>query len=77
MDEFNHDEQCAIHYHHLLDMPPCDIANTVQLSERHVLSAIYLFAARIDEKLEFFRKVQPHDDNDVLPVCDILLPWGA
>jgi len=77
VNEFGHEEQCAIYYHHFMNLPLWSIARTVQLSEGHVVSAINLFAARLDEKLDFFKKVQPHDANDVLPVRDILLPWSG
>ena len=77
VDEFGHDEQCAIHYHHFMDLPTGAIANAVQLSEGHVTSAIALFAARLNAKLEFFRTVQPHDENDYIQVRDILLSWSG
>ena len=77
VDEFAYDEQCAIHYHHFMNLPTWAIANAVQLSEGHVNSAIALFAARLNEKVDFFKTVQPHDQNDYIPVRDILLAWDG
>jgi len=74
-DEFGYDERCAIYYHYLMNMPTCAIANAVELSEGHVASAISLFATRLDAKLDFFKTVQPHDQDDCIPVRDILLTW--
>ena len=75
VEEFGYEEQCAIHYYHLMDLSMRDIAHAVQLTEGHVTSTIELFAARLHMKLEFFMAVQPHDKNDYIPVCDILLAW--
>ena len=75
--EFGHDEQCAIQYHYCADLPPHCIATAVQLSERHVVSAIELFAARLSEKINFFRKVHPCSESEELPVRDVLMIWDA
>jgi len=77
VDEFGYDEQCAIHYYHFMDLPTRAIARAVQLSEGHVASAIALYAARLNAKLDFFKAVQPHDQNDYIPIRDILLPWDG
>jgi len=75
--EFDFEEQQAIYYFHFMDLSPGTIARVVQLSKRHVMSTLGLYAARLEAKLDFFKKVQPYNENETVQVRDILFPWSA
>jgi len=77
VEDFSADEQQAIYYYHHLELSPRTIARTLQLTERHVVSVLGLYAERLISKLELFKRVQPHDENETLEVRDILLAWTA
>ena len=75
--EFGYEEQQAIYYHYFLDLPPGVIARVVQLSKKHVVNTLGLYAQRLEVKLDFFKRVQPYDENETVQVRDILFPWSA
>ncbi|MCL2363362.1 MAG: hypothetical protein FWC71_01725 [Defluviitaleaceae bacterium] len=77
VEDFSCDEQQAIYLYHHLEMSTPTIARILDLTEQHVTSALVLYTERLASKLELFKRVQPHDDDDMLHVRDILLPWTA
>ena len=77
VDEFSHEEQQALYYHHYIGLDLPAIARTVLLTENHVRSTLNLYAERLTAKLELFKKAMSYNENDTLHVRDILLPWSA
>ena len=75
ISEFGHEEQQALYFHHFLGLPLGDISLTTHLSENHVASTLGLYAARLNAKVELFKKAEPYNENDMLQIRDILLPW--
>jgi len=77
VDEFDHQEQQAIYYHHYLNLPPQTIAQVVELTEMHVISVLGLYAERLVCKINLFKRAKLGEGDDVMQVSDLLLPWGA
>jgi len=75
--EFNHEEQQAIYYYHFTGLSPGVISRVVDLSEDHVVSALVLYAERLNMKIDLFKKVEPYDESEMLPINEILLSWSA
>ncbi|MCL2363364.1 MAG: hypothetical protein FWC71_01735 [Defluviitaleaceae bacterium] len=75
--EFNHEEQQAIYYYHFTGLSPRAIARVVELTEDHVVSALVLYAQRLNMKIDLFKKVEPYDESEMMQVDEILLSWSA
>ena len=77
VEDFNPEEQQAIYYHYYLELSPVTIARTMDLTEPHVISALGLYAERLATRIELFKRMLPHDEDDMLQTREILLPWSA
>jgi len=77
VEEFNPEEQQAIYYHYYLELSPRTISKTLELTEQHVISALGLYAERLANRINLFKRTMPHDDNDMMQASEILLPWTA
>jgi len=73
VEDFTYEEQQAIYLYHFMEMTFPSIALFVELTERHVISALGLYTERLTNKLELFKRVQPYNKEDMLHVRDILL----
>jgi len=72
ISDFNYEEKQAIYYCCVLDVTVEDVAERIELSPNHVASALGLYSERLESKLRFFKKIVPYDENDLLPICEIL-----
>jgi len=73
INTFHHDEQEAIIFHCVLGAAVNEIAQVTQLTPGHVVSALTLYAERLESKLRFFKKFVPHNADESLPASEILL----
>jgi len=74
-EEFGHEEQQALYLYCFLKTSISEIAEKVGLSQNHVKSVLALYSERLVNKLALFKKTIPYDDNDVLPISEILLQY--
>jgi len=72
INDFRHEEKQAIYYCCVLDVTIEDVAKKIALSPNHVASALGLYSERLESKLCFFRKIMPYDENDLLPIGEML-----
>jgi len=72
IEGFHYDEKEAIIFFHVLGAAVTDIAKVTQLTPGHVVSALSLYAERLESKLCFFKKFVPHDVEQSLPAGEIL-----
>jgi len=77
VEDFNFEEQQAIYYHHHTKLSPQTIANVLELTEPHVISALTLYAERLASRIDLFKRTLPHDADDTMQPGDILLAWTA
>jgi len=91
VEEFSHDEQQAIYYHYYMGLSPTTIAKVIWLTEMHVVSVLGLYVERLTAKINLFKTAQHYaecrgeiatqdiwyDENNMMPVREILLPWTA
>jgi len=71
--EFGFEEQQALYFYCLLDVPINEISEKVGLSQNHVASVLGLYTERLTNQLNLFKRTMPYDPKDVLPVSEILL----
>jgi len=69
---FRFEEQQAIYFYHILGVEVSELAQVMGLSENHVVGVLNLYSEQLESKLYFFRKIIPHNGNDMLPTNEIL-----
>ncbi|MCL1786506.1 MAG: hypothetical protein FWG38_00855 [Defluviitaleaceae bacterium] len=74
INDFYHEEKQAIYYSYAWDGAAENIGEKIELSQTHVASALWLYRERLTSKLDFFKRIIPHDENDHVPVSEILFP---
>ena len=72
INDFHYEEKQAIYYFCVLDVTIEDVAEKIELSPNHVASTLGLYSERLESKLCFFRKIMPYDENDLLPIGEML-----
>jgi len=72
ISDFQHEERQAIYYCSVLDTTIEDVAVKIELSPFHVASTLGLYSERLEAKLRFFKKIMVYDENDLLPVSELL-----
>jgi len=73
VERFGHEEQQAILYCLALENVTIeDVVKAVDLSHNHVTSTLLLFAERWDLKLTFLKDITPHDEQDRIPIEELL-----
>jgi len=72
IEGFHYDEREAIFFFHVLGEAVTEIAKVTRLSPGHVVSALNLYAERLESRLHFFKKFVPHDDSNSLPAGELL-----
>jgi len=77
ISDFQHEEKQAIYYCSVLDTTIEDVAEKIELSPFHVASTLGLYSERLESKLCFFKKIMVYDENDLLPVSELLFPEPA
>ncbi|MCL2392641.1 MAG: hypothetical protein FWC66_08590 [Oscillospiraceae bacterium] len=77
ISDFHREEKQAIYYCGVLDVSIEDVAERIQLSPNHVASALGLYSERLESKLCFFRKIMSYDEDDLLPIGEILFPESS
>jgi len=72
INHFHHDEREAIFFHCVLGADVDDISEATCLTPSHVVSALNLYAERLESKLCFFKKFVPFDNAQSLPASELL-----
>ena len=72
INDFHHDEKEAIFFYCVLGVEVNDISEVTRLTPGHVVSALNLYAQRLESRLCFFKKFVPHNDAESLPASEIL-----
>jgi len=72
ISDFQYEEKQAIYYCAVFDTTIEDVAEKIELSPFHVVSAIGLYSARLESKLCFFKRIMAYDENDLLPINELL-----
>ncbi|MCL2364965.1 MAG: hypothetical protein FWC71_09935 [Defluviitaleaceae bacterium] len=72
LNQFHHDEKEAIFFHWVLGATVNDISKVTSLTPMHIVSALNLYAERLESKLCFFKKFVPHDNAQSLPASELL-----
>jgi len=72
INDFHHDEKQAIFFYCVLGVTIKEIATVTRLTQKHVSSALNLYAERLQSRLCFFKKFVPHNDDESLPASEIL-----
>ena len=76
MDDFDFEEKQALYYYVNIDSSIEEIAQISGLSCTHVVSILNLYRERLEYKLDFLKKVKPHEADEMLPLCILLYPDG-
>ncbi|MCL1788540.1 MAG: hypothetical protein FWG38_11185 [Defluviitaleaceae bacterium] len=69
--EFNYEEKRAIFLYCVVKLSIDEIATHVELPIPHVVSALVLYAQRLNFKLDVFKKAVPYDKAKQLSVMDL------
>ena len=72
ISDFQHEEKQAIYYCAVFDTTIENVAKKIELPPFHVVNAIGLYSARLESKLRFFKKIMVYDENDLLPISELL-----
>jgi len=72
--DLQHEERQALYYSCVFDTTIEDVADKIELSQIHTASILTLYMARLTSMLDFFKKVASYDENDLLPVSELLFP---
>jgi len=72
ISDFQHEEKQAIYYCSVFDTTVEDVAEKIELSPFHVASALGLYSERLESKLRFFKRIMAYDENDLLPISELL-----
>jgi hypothetical protein len=70
--QFHHEEKEAIFFYCVLGADVNDISEVTSLTPKHVVSALNLYAERLESKLCFFKKFVPYSREESLPVSELL-----
>ena len=73
ISDFDFEEQRAIYFYGLTDLPLSEIAATAQMTPAHTQSALTLYAERLKSKVELFQKAVPYNKKGLVPVSKLLL----
>ncbi|MCL2364969.1 MAG: hypothetical protein FWC71_09955 [Defluviitaleaceae bacterium] len=72
LDAFGHEEKEAIFFFCVLGAAVHDISTATQLTPGHITSTLNLYAARLENKVRFFKKFMPHNDTELLNAGEYL-----
>ena len=72
INQFHHEEKEAIFFYCVLGATINDISEVTRLTPGHIVSALNLYAQRLESKLCFFKKFVPHNNDESLPASEIL-----
>ena len=72
IEEFNHEEQLAIYFYCLLELPANEIAKVIELSEKHVVSTLTIFSERLTSIINIFKKAFSFSTCDYLPISEAI-----
>ncbi|MCL2365169.1 MAG: hypothetical protein FWC71_10955 [Defluviitaleaceae bacterium] len=72
IEGFPCEEREAIFFFHVLGKAVTEIAKVTCLSPQHIVSALTLYAERMESRLHFFKKFIPYDDDQLLSAGEIL-----
>jgi len=72
IDDFSYEEQLAIYFHCFADIPIGQIAALIELSPKHVTSALNLYSDRLVFTIWLLGKTVSHCPNDVADIGELL-----
>ncbi|MCL2425353.1 MAG: hypothetical protein FWD05_03340 [Oscillospiraceae bacterium] len=73
IENFNFEEKQAIYYCTVVDNASIDeIAKKIELTPEHVIGVLLIYSERLKYKLNFFKKIMPYDENDTIPLEEML-----
>jgi len=72
LNEFQHDEKEAIIFFCTLGAEIEDISVVTQLEPAHIVSTLNLYAARLESKVNFFKKFMPYNEAELLQAGEYL-----
>jgi len=72
IEKFTFEEKQVVYYCSIFDTTVEEISERVELSPDHVIGTLLLYAERLEARLDFFKRVMQYDENDVLPLEEML-----
>ena len=71
VEEFNFEEQAIIYLYYLANTPIEEIAHNTALSSLYVTSTITLYAQRLDQKVQLFKRAVAYNPQDLITTAEM------